>query len=118
MCIRDRDKTFAPDGEIAARILKIAQDSGTPCYSTSALRFAAEYTGIDRAGIRAISSWGPGNFETYSIHQLEPVSYTHLFKALMDREGKTRFVRLDADQGIEALQTATQAAVRSWMNQK
>lgn len=40
------------------------------------------------------------------------------FKALMDREGKTRFVRLDADQGIEALQTATQAAVRSWMNQK
>lgn len=67
------DKTFAPDGEIAARILKIAQDSGTPCYSTSALRFAAEYTGIDRAGIRAISSWGPGNFETYSIHQLEPV---------------------------------------------
>lgn len=67
------DKTFAPDGETAARILKLAEDSGTPCYSTSALRFAAEYTGLRRADIRAISSWGPGNFETYSIHQLEPV---------------------------------------------
>lgn len=67
------DKTFAPDGETARRIFHIANVSGTPCYSTSALRFAGEYERIDPASIRAISAWGPGSFETYAVHQLEPV---------------------------------------------
>lgn len=67
------DKTFAPDGPTARRIFDIAQHYETPCYSTSALRFAAEYASIDRAGITAISSWGPNDFETYAIHQLEPM---------------------------------------------
>jgi hypothetical protein len=67
------DKTFAPDGETARRIFAIAAKSNTPCYSTSALRFAAEYTGVDAPSIQAISAWGPGSFETYAIHQLEPV---------------------------------------------
>ena len=65
------DKTFAPDGETAKRIFSIAEQSGTPCYSTSALRYASEYAGIGEAD--AIASWGPYGFETYSIHQLEPV---------------------------------------------
>ena len=65
------DKTFAPDGETARRIFAIAGESHTPCYSTSALRYAEEYQGLK--GIRAISTWGPNEFETYSIHQLEPV---------------------------------------------
>lgn len=65
------DKTFAPDLETAKRIFGIAQASGTPCYSTSALRYASEYQGIGQ--VRAISSWGPGGFETYSIHQIEPI---------------------------------------------
>ena len=30
-----------------------------------------EYQGLE--GIKAISTWGPNEFETYSIHQLEPV---------------------------------------------
>ena len=67
------DKTFAPDGETARRIFAIAEESGTPCYSTSALRFAREYAGIDRKRIKSLCSWGPGTFEIYSIHQLEPV---------------------------------------------
>ncbi len=67
------DKTFAPDGPTAQRIFDIAHQYGTPCYSTSALRFASEYASIDRAGITAISSWGPNDFETYAIHQLEPM---------------------------------------------
>ncbi|MBQ2956749.1 MAG: Gfo/Idh/MocA family oxidoreductase [Clostridia bacterium] len=65
------DKTFAPDYETAKRIFDIAEESGTPCYSTSALRYASEYQGIEN--VRAISSWGPNGFEIYSIHQLEPI---------------------------------------------
>lgn len=67
------DKTFAPDGETARRIFAIAEASGTPCYSTSALRFATEYQDIDRAKVQSISTWGPNGFETYAIHQLEPI---------------------------------------------
>lgn len=65
------DKTFAPDYETARRIFDIAEESGTPCYSTSALRYAAEYQNVGE--VRAISSWGPNGFEIYSIHQLEPI---------------------------------------------
>ncbi len=66
-------KTFAPDDDTARRIFAIAEEHGTPCYSTSALRCAAEYQEIDPATVIAISSWGPGDLETYSIHQLEPI---------------------------------------------
>ena len=67
------DKTFAPDYAIAHRILHIAEQNHTPCYSTSALRFAMEYRNIDVDNITAISSWGPMEYETYAIHQLEPL---------------------------------------------
>ena len=65
------DKTFAPDYETAKRIFDIAEESGTPCYSTSALRYATEYAGIGE--VDALASWGPYKFETYAIHQLEPI---------------------------------------------
>ena len=65
------DKTFAPDGGTARRIFAIAQESGTPCYSTSALRYATEYAGV--GAVEGIASWGPNGFETYAIHQLEPI---------------------------------------------
>ena len=65
------DKTFAPDYPTAKRIFDIAEESGTPCYSSSALRYADEYKGIGE--VDAIASWGPYGFETYAIHQLEPV---------------------------------------------
>lgn len=67
------DKTFAPDQASARRIFAIAEKSGTLCYSTSALRFAEEYRHIDTKSVTAVSLWGPGDFETYSIHQLEPL---------------------------------------------
>ncbi len=67
------DKTFAPDKASAQRIFKAAEESGTPCWSTSALRFAEEYRGVKRDGILAANSWGPYGYETYSIHQLEPL---------------------------------------------
>ena len=67
------DKTFAPDKATAQRIFAIAEENGTPCYSTSALRFAEEYRDIQSEEIAAINSWGPGSYEIYSIHQLEPL---------------------------------------------
>lgn len=67
------DKTFAPDKAIAQRIFAIAKKHNTPCYSTSALRYAAEYKKVNTDSISAVNCWGPGNFDTYSIHQLEPL---------------------------------------------
>lgn len=67
------DKTFAPDAKTAERLFAIAEESGTPCYSCSALRFASEYQGIDPKEVKAISCWGPDTYEIYSIHQLEPL---------------------------------------------
>jgi len=67
------DKTFAPDEATAKRIFAIAEASGTPCWSTSALRFAEEYSVVDCESIVAVNSWGPNNFEIYAIHQLEPL---------------------------------------------
>lgn len=67
------DKTFAPDAATAKRIFAIAEENHTPCFSSSALRFAEEYKGIDKTKIQTISSWGPGTYEIYSIHQIEPI---------------------------------------------
>jgi len=67
------DKTFAPDEIIGRRIFDLAAAHNTPCWSTSALRFAPEYQNIDREKIAGIVSVGPAGAETYIIHQLEPV---------------------------------------------
>lgn len=67
------DKTFATDKESAIRIFKNAEAHGTPCYSTSALRFAAELEEIDTDDIYKIYSEGPASLSVYVIHQIEPV---------------------------------------------
>lgn len=67
------DKTFAPDRETALKLFELADQHGTPMYSTSALRFAEEYKQLERSGIQLIESWGPGKYENYSIHQIEPI---------------------------------------------
>ena len=67
------DKTFAPAKDIAGRIFANAEAHGTPCWSTSALRYAAEYACVNRETVQAIAAWGPNGYETYSIHMLEPV---------------------------------------------
>lgn len=67
------DKTFAASLADAKTIFAFARESGSPCYSTSALRYASEYEGIDRDGIRSLSSWGGGHFDGYAVHQLDPI---------------------------------------------
>ena len=67
------DKTFAPDHFAAKRMLDLAEQSGTPCWSSSALRFAEEYQAADKTNIKGVNTWGPNGFEDYAIHQLEPI---------------------------------------------
>lgn len=67
------DKTFAPDKATAERIFAQAEKHNTPCFSSSALRFASELDEIDLSEISKIYSEGPGTLEIYSIHQIEPV---------------------------------------------
>jgi predicted dehydrogenase len=67
------DKTFAPDRAAALRIIETAQAAGTPFFSTSAVRYASEYQSLPKENIRFINSRGPAQFDTYAIHQLEPI---------------------------------------------
>ena len=67
------DKTFAPDKKSAEIIFANADAHGTPCYTTSARRFAANYQALKKEGIKNIHSFGPGKTEIYSIHQIEPI---------------------------------------------
>lgn len=67
------DKTFSLTKQVAEDLVKIAEENGTPFYSSSALRFADELKNIDKDGIAFISSRGPGEYDTYSIHQIEPI---------------------------------------------
>ena len=67
------DKTFAPTLAEAKQIFAMAENGNTPCYSSSALYYAAEYAAPRRKSVSMIDSWGPGEFAQYSVHQLEPI---------------------------------------------
>ncbi len=67
------DKTFAPDKATAERIFEYADKHNTKCYSSSALRFSSELDDIDKESVYKIYSEGPGKYDMYSIHQIEPI---------------------------------------------
>lgn len=67
------DKTFATSRASAEKLFEMAQKGNTPMYSASALRFSKELADIQKEGIDFISSRGPGSFDTYLIHQVEPL---------------------------------------------
>lgn len=96
------DKTFTPDQAAARRIFALAEEHGTPCYSTSALRFATEYRDLLGQDIRAISTVGPYDMETYGIHQLEPIMMLmggRVRRALALGQGKWAQVTLEWADG-------------------
>ncbi len=66
------DKTFAPDAATARAIFKIADEYSTPCWSSSALRFADAYANLP-GEVSHIQAFGGGEFKMYLIHQLEPI---------------------------------------------
>jgi hypothetical protein len=67
------DKTFALDRKTAQLLFQASAQYNTPLYSTSALRFAAEYAEVDKSGIDMICSIGPGKYTNYAVHQIEPI---------------------------------------------
>jgi len=67
------DKTFAPTLAEAKQIFAMAEAGNTPCYSSSALYYASEYDAPRQKAVSMIDSWGPGEYEQYSVHQLEPI---------------------------------------------
>ncbi len=67
------DKTFSNSHKEAEELFALAEKSGTPCFTSSALRFAQELTELDRDQIAGIVSLGPGPLDHYSIHQIEPI---------------------------------------------
>lgn len=72
------DKTFACNYADAKQMLNLAKAHDTPVYSTSALRYAPEIVALDqgifnRDTVCSVKTIGPGNFDTYSIHQIEMI---------------------------------------------
>ncbi len=67
------DKTFAPDKKTAQEIFENAAAHNTKCFSSSALRFVTELKEINTDDIYKLYSEGPGTYEMYSIHQIEPI---------------------------------------------
>lgn len=64
------DKTFAPDLATAKEILTLAEQYGTPLFSSSALRYATELEEI--AGSRQLAITGSGRTaDEYLVHQAE-----------------------------------------------
>lgn len=78
------DKTFASSREMAEAIFALAESCGTPCCSTSALRYASEYQPFMGRRIQAAAFVGASDYNNYSIHLLEPM--------LMLMEGKVQRV--------------------------
>lgn len=70
------DKTFAPNGEIAAEIVSLAKSCNTPFFSTSALRFATEIADFraSEQGADGMVCYGPNGADIYAIHLVEMIS--------------------------------------------
>jgi len=72
------DKTFSPDLASGARMFELAEQHGTPMFSSSALRFAKELAGfpdgkVNRDTLEFLATTGPGTFDIYAVHQLEMI---------------------------------------------
>ena len=71
------DKPFAPSVEAAERMVRRAAEHNTPMMSSSALRFdstvADALKQIGGQPVRFVSTFGPGTWEIYAIHQVEPI---------------------------------------------
>ncbi len=69
------DKTFAPDKQTALKIFALADEYGTPCYSTSSLRFSDELKQYRESEVGADNCMVTGCFlfEIYAIHIFEMI---------------------------------------------
>ena len=76
------DKTFAPTAQIARDLFDLAEEHGTPMFSSSALRFSTELMALPEKEVRFVLLSGPGKSGNYLIHQIEPMVQLIREKAL------------------------------------
>lgn len=69
------DKTFAPDLATAKEIFALAKKYGTPMFSSSSLRFAAEFAEYKGKATHVLAEGGGGHFDVEVIHPLEMCSF-------------------------------------------
>lgn len=67
------DKTFAPTAKIARDLFELADEHGTPMFSSSALRFSKELCELPKKEVSSVLLSGPGEPSNYLIHQMEPM---------------------------------------------
>jgi hypothetical protein len=71
------DKPFAPSLEVGRRMVERARAHNTPMMSSSALRFDSTVekalAQIGNQPVHFVSTRGPGSFDIYAIHQVEPI---------------------------------------------
>ncbi len=66
------DKTFAPDYATAKKIFEIAEKYDTPCFSSSALRYATELDACESC-TQIMTTGGGKDIAEYIVHQVEMV---------------------------------------------
>ncbi len=106
------DKTFAPDLATAKAIFALAEQFGTPFFSTSALRYATELDEFSDVR-RLIVTGGGGNLAEYLIHQVEmaikltglcAVDGVHIG---VSKQGKQRMISVDGHDAAGAEKSVT-----------
>lgn len=98
------DKTFAPNLKTAEEIFKIADQCGTPFFSTSAMRFADELDKLKGANNLIITAGG-GNFPEYMIHPVEmtvKLLEDSVKKVKVEKLGEQRICHAETENGKRA----------------
>ncbi len=70
------DKTFAPSLAAGKRMFALAEEHGTPVFSSSAQRYCQDildWQAAHRERPRFVSTVGPHSLASYAVHQLEPI---------------------------------------------
>ena len=95
------DKTFAPDLETTKKIFALAEEYGTPFFSTSALRYAEELK--EFSDVQNLVITGGGRlFEEYLIHNCEmavALLKKRIVKVKTEKMGKQYFCNAQTEEG-------------------
>lgn len=70
------DKTFAPNLAAGKRMFALAEEHGTPVFSSSAQRYCQDvldWQAAHKERPRFVSTVGPHSLDSYAVHQLEPI---------------------------------------------
>jgi len=98
------EKVFAPDAATARRLFDLAEKSGTPCYSSSALRSIDGVLEAEGTKLRNISAWYLG-WDVCVIHTLEPIMFlmkTRAKRVMSLEEEGFRHVMIQFEDGRHA----------------